>query len=133
MSAPPLSRIDHFVLTVADIDATVAFYETALGMRAERFEAADGTIRTALTFGAQKINLHQQGREFEPKALTPTPGSADFCLISDAPTEAWQAHLAACGVGVEDGPVPRTGATGPLVSLYLRDPDGNLVEIARPA
>ena len=132
MQAPPLARIDHFVLTVADIDATCAFYETALGMQAERFAAADGTTRTALKFGAQKINLHQRGREFEPKALSPAPGSADFCLISDAPAEAWLAHLTACGIAIEDGPVPRTGATGPLVSIYLRDPDGNLVEIARP-
>ena len=132
MPAPALSRIDHFVLTVADIDATLAFYTSVLGMEAQRFEAADGTTRFALAFGAQKINLHQQGREFEPKAKAPTPGSADFCLISEAPTEAWQAHFAALGVAVEDGPVPRTGATGPLVSLYLRDPDWNLVEVSRP-
>ncbi|MGG7566438.1 VOC family protein [Rhodovulum sp. DZ06] len=133
MPAPSLSCIDHFVLTVASIDAACAFYRDALGMEVERFAAADGTTRTALRFGAQKINLHQAGAEFDPKALRPTPGSGDFCLVSDAPTGAWQAHFHALGVAIEDGPVKRTGARGPLVSLYVRDPDGNLVEIARPA
>lgn len=132
-TAPALAGLDHFVLTVASIDAACAFYGEVLGMEVLRFEAADGTIRTALAFGRQKINLHQAGAEFDPKAVRPTPGSGDFCLLSNAPTEAWQAQFAAHGVPVEDGPVRRTGATGPLVSLYIRDPDGNLVEVARPA
>lgn len=131
--APPLLRIDHFVLTVASVARTAAFYRDALGMEVETFRPADGSLRTALTFGAQKINLHEAGREFDPKAAAPTPGSGDFCLISDAPTDDWLAHFNAAGVALEDGPTARTGATGPLVSLYVRDPDGNLVEIARPA
>lgn len=133
MTAPALARLDHFVLTVASIPRSVAFYVAALGMEEERFRVADGSFRTALRFGPHKINLHEAGREFDPKAVAPTPGSGDFCLISEAPAEAWLAHFAALGVAVEDGPVPRTGACGPLVSLYLRDPDGNLVEISRPA
>ncbi|MFQ5624146.1 MAG: VOC family protein [Paracoccaceae bacterium] len=125
-----MTGLDHFVLTVGDIDATVAFYTRVLGMTPERFDAADGTTRAALKFGAQKINLHRQGREFEPKARTPTPGSADFCLLTDAPLDDWRLHLLSEGVAVEAGPVRRTGARGPITSLYLRDPDGNLVEIA---
>ena len=97
-----------------------------LGMRAETC----GPGRTALHFGTQKINLHQAGREFDPKALRPTPGSGDLCFITPVPLTEVQAHLAACGVAILDGPVWRTGAAGPLQSLYLRDPDGNLIEIA---
>ena len=89
-----------------------------------------GDGRTALGFGNQKINLHQAGREFEPKAERPTPGSGDFCLITQVPMDAVCAHLTAQGIAIEDGPVPRTGATGALLSVYVRDPDGNLVEIA---
>lgn len=122
--------IDHFVLTVADIDATCAFYERALGMRAERFETADGALRTALIFGRQKINLHPAGREYEPKAARPTPGSGDFCLLTEEPVAEAAARLVGLGIPVEEGPVPRTGATGRLLSIYLRDPDDNLVEIA---
>jgi catechol 2,3-dioxygenase-like lactoylglutathione lyase family enzyme len=131
--APPLTRIDHFVLTVASVARAAAFYRDVLGMGVETFRPADGSVRTALTFGAQKINLHEAGREFDPKAAAPTPGSGDFCLISAAPTDDWVAHFNAVGLVLEDGPVARTGATGPLVSLYVRDPDGNLVEIARQA
>ncbi|NNK79129.1 MAG: VOC family protein [Litoreibacter sp.] len=125
-----LTRLDHLVLTVRDPDATIAFYEGALGMEAEVFTAADGTRRTALKLGIQKINLHQAGAEFEPKAETATPGSADLCFLTEEPLETWQAHLKANGVTVIEGPVPRTGATGPLRSLYLRDPDGNLIEVS---
>ncbi len=125
-----VSALDHFVLTVASIPATVDFYTRVLGMTAEEFRAADGSARVALKFGAQKINLHEAGREFDPKAAAPTPGSGDFCLLTDTPLEAWLTHLAAEGAAVESGPVARTGATGPIRSIYLRDPDGNLVEIA---
>lgn len=121
-----IDRIDHFVLTVRDIAATVSFYERALGMRLVTF----GAGRKALAFGRQKINLHEAGREFEPKARVPTPGSADFCLVTERPLDEVARHLAACGVPIEEGPVPRTGATGPIRSLYIRDPDGNLVEIS---
>jgi catechol 2,3-dioxygenase-like lactoylglutathione lyase family enzyme len=125
-----VTSLDHLVLTVADIGATVSFYTMVLGMRAERFHPADGSTRTALTFGAQKINLHQAGAEFDPKAATPTPGSADLCFLTDGPLDDWQAHFAAHGVEVEEGPVARTGATGPILSLYLRDPDGNQIEVS---
>lgn len=121
-----IDRVDHFVLTVASIDATCDFYSNVLGM--EVVEFAGG--RKALVFGAQKINLHQRGKEFEPKALTPTPGSGDFCLISAVPIEEVVAHLESCGVKIEEGIVPRTGATGSIKSVYLRDPDQNLVEIS---
>jgi catechol 2,3-dioxygenase-like lactoylglutathione lyase family enzyme len=128
--APRLTSLDHLVLTVADIDASVAFYTDVLGMSAEAFNSADGSRRWALKIGVQKINLHRAGAEFEPKAAHPGPGTADLCFLSDVSLANWKAHLAAQGVTVEDGPVPRTGATGPLTSIYLRDPDGNLIEIS---
>jgi catechol 2,3-dioxygenase-like lactoylglutathione lyase family enzyme len=121
-----IGRIDHFVLTVRDIEATCAFYSRVLGMEVVSF----GEGRTALRFGAQKINLHQAAREFEPKALHPTPGSGDFCLISDVPLAEAIAHIRSSGVAIEEGPVRREGAQGPMESVYLRDPDGNLVEIS---
>ncbi|NBR53084.1 MAG: VOC family protein [Rhodobacteraceae bacterium] len=129
---PSVVALDHLVLTVADIDATVAFYEKALGMTAERFEVADGTTRTALKFGRQKINLHPAGAEFAPHAERPTRGSADLCFLSAEPLADWQTHLESLGIAIEEGAVQRTGATGPILSLYLRDPDGNLVEISNP-
>ena len=121
-----IARLDHFVLTVASIDTTCAFYSKVLGMEIVTFAGG----RKALSFGAQKINLHESGREFEPKAVRPTPGSGDFCLIADRPIEEVVAHLDACGVQIEEGIVDRTGATGPIRSVYLRDPDDNLVEIS---
>lgn len=127
---PHVTSLDHLVLTVGDIACTVAFYEDTLGMRAERFTPADGTTRVALLFGAQKINLHETGKEFEPKAAQVQPGSADLCFLSDEPLAVWMAHLAAMDIVLEDGPVQRTGATGPILSIYLRDPDGNLIEIS---
>lgn len=127
---PKLKSLDHLVLTVSDLSATVTFYSQVLGMRAERFHPADGSTRWALEFGRQKINLHQSGAEFEPKARTVTPGSADLCFLSDVPLEDWQAHLVEKGIEVEQGPIARTGATGPIRSLYVRDPDGNLLEIS---
>ena len=127
---PKLTALDHLVLTVADVDATVAFYRDVLGMAVQTFDAADGSRRIALTFGAQKINLHPADRPFDPKAARPTPGSADLCLLTADALADWQAHLAQAGVAVIDGPVRRTGATGPIRSIYLRDPDGNLIEIA---
>ena len=130
---PGVKALDHLVLTVRDIAVTSAFYTDVLGMRAEVFRAADGTRRVALKFGAQKINLHEAGREFAPHARCPLPGTADLCFFSDTPLEAWIARLRAGGVTHELGPVPRTGATGPIRSIYLRDPDGNLIEISNPA
>lgn len=127
---PALSALDHFVLTVADIPTTVQFYENVLGMRPETFTTATGETRQALLFGRAKINLHQQGREFEPKAARPTPGSADLCFLTQSPLRDWERKLAAANVTIEEGPVPRTGAAGPLMSLYIRDPDQNLIEIS---
>ena len=121
-----IDRLDHFVLTVASIEECCAFYSQVLGMEIETF----GEGRTALRFGRQKINLHQKGREFEPKAATPTAGSGDFCLITDTPLPQVIEHLKACRVEVEEGPVDRTGAAGPIKSVYFRDPDGNLVEVS---
>ena len=121
-----INRLDHLVLTVADIEATCAFYTGVLGMEVVTF----GEGRKALSFGAQKINLHQAGKEFEPKSQHPTPGSADLCFISDTPLDAVAVHLEACGVAIEEGIVPRTGATGPIQSIYIRDPDQNLIEIS---
>ncbi len=127
---PSVASLDHLVLTVADIGATVSFYTGVLGMRAETFQPADGTTRTALVFGAQKINLHLAGDEFEPRARDPRPGSGDLCFLTETPLDDWHAHLERHGVAVELGPVERTGATGPIVSIYLRDPDGNLIELS---
>ena len=129
---PNLDTLDHLVLTVADPAATAAFYETVLGMRREIFHPADGTTRIALKFGAQKINLHAAETPFAPHAERPAPGSADLCFLTSAPLEAWQAHLDEQTVPVICGPVARTGATGPIRSIYIRDPDGNLIEIAVP-
>jgi catechol 2,3-dioxygenase-like lactoylglutathione lyase family enzyme len=121
-----VSRVDHFVLTVRSIEATCDFYSRVLGMEVERF----GDGRTALRFGRQKINLHEAGKEFEPKAQRPVPGSGDFCLVTDVPLERVVEHLGSCGVGIVEGPVDRTGAEGGIYSVYLRDPDGNLVEVS---
>ncbi len=127
---PTLASLDHLVLTVSNIDATVAFYRDVLGMEVEVFTPADGTRRTALKFGGQKINLHVAGAEFKPHANHPLPGSADLCFLSPTRIETWQTHLASRHIKIEQGPVARTGATGPLLSIYLRDPDHNLIEIA---
>lgn len=124
-----VDSLDHLVLTVRDIDATIAFYETTLGMRTQTF----GDGRKALAFGDQKINLHQAGREFEPKAAAPTPGSADLCFLTAEPLAEVVSHLQARGVPVVEGPIARTGSTGPIRSVYIRDPDGNLIEIANRA
>ena len=121
-----IGRLDHLVLTVADIGRTCDIYRDVLGMSVETF----GAGRTALKFGAQKFNLHQAGREFEPKAARPTPGSADLCLIATTPLDSVVAHLDAKGVAIEEGPVSRTGATGPITSVYFRDPDQNLIEVS---
>lgn len=123
-----IDRIDHVVLTVADVEATCEFYARVLGMTPVTF----GAGRRALTFGQQKINLHPAGRELEPKAAAPTPGSGDLCFITDTPLDVVEAHLRASGLALlEGGQTPRTGATGPIRSLYFRDPDGNLIEVSR--
>lgn len=121
-----IDRIDHLVLTVADLDQTVAFYSTALGMDPVTF----GDGRRALAFGRQKLNLHRAGGEFEPKANRPTPGSVDVCLIVAEPLDEVVRQLAAADVDIEEGPVQRTGATGSITSVYIRDPDANLIELS---
>lgn len=128
-----ITALDHLVLTVHDLEATLEFYTAGLGMVAETFVPSDGSTRFALKFGQQKINLHPAAAPFEPKARKATPGSADLCFLTAEPLEAWLAHLAQQSIAVELGPVARTGATGPIRSIYLRDPDGNLIEISEPA
>ncbi|BBP02085.1 VOC family protein [Sulfuriferula nivalis] len=121
-----IDSLDHLVLTVKDIHVTTAFYSSALGMDIITF----GGSRKALSYGTQKINLHQHGKEFEPKAQLPTPGSADLCFITSVPIPDVVSHLASCNITVIEGPVQRTGATGPILSVYFRDPDMNLIEVA---
>jgi catechol 2,3-dioxygenase-like lactoylglutathione lyase family enzyme len=121
-----IDSLDHLVLTVTDIEITCGFYARALGMKVISFNGG----RKALQFGSQKLNLHQQGSEFEPKAMHPTPGSADLCFITSIPLAEVAKHLAASAVTVLEGPVRRTGAMEPILSLYFRDPDLNLIEIS---
>jgi len=121
-----LSRIDHIVLTVREIQTTVQFYESVLGMHSETF----GAGRVALKFGQQKINLHEYGKEFEPRAHKPLPGSEDLCFITDTSIPVAMDHVRKMQVDILEGPVSRTGAIGKIVSFYFRDPDLNLIEIA---
>lgn len=121
-----IDRLDHLVLTVANIDRTCDFYQRVLGMEVVTFQGN----RKALKFGQQKINLHQAGHEFEPKALAPTPGSGDLCLITSTPMPEVLAHLQKNGVSIEIEPSERTGATGKIFSVYFRDPDQNLIEVS---
>lgn len=121
-----IHHIDHIVLTVRNIEKTVQFYETVLGMKEETF--SDG--RVALKFGNHKINLHETGKEFEPKADAPTPGSADICFITDIDLSIAIDHIKNKGVHILVGPVKRSGAIGQIMSLYFRDPDGNLIEVS---
>jgi catechol 2,3-dioxygenase-like lactoylglutathione lyase family enzyme len=120
-----VDRIDHLVLTVQNIEATCDFYMRVLGMQVVTF----GNDRKALQFGQQKINLHEAGKEFEPKAMKPTPGSGDICFITSVPLKEVIEHIRSCGVEIVEGPVRRTGAIGLIESVYVRDPDRNLVEV----
>jgi catechol 2,3-dioxygenase-like lactoylglutathione lyase family enzyme len=121
-----IDRIDHIVITAFDVERTIDFYSRVMGMEPITFAGG----RRGLAFGRQKINLHQSGREYEPKALKPTPGSMDLCFVSESPLVDVIAELKANGVVIADGPVPKTGALGPMMSVYFRDPDGNLIEIS---
>ena len=121
-----IDRFDHFVLTVNDIDASIQFYTSVLGMQLETF----GEGRKALKFAAQKLNLHQRGEEFSPNAKHAGVGTADICFITSIPLEAVQTHLESLGVDIELGIVERTGAQGAICSIYIRDPDGNLIELS---
>ena len=121
-----VDALDHLVLTVRSIPESIAFYRRVLGMGAQEFKPG----RFALHFGQQKINLHQAGAEFEPKASQPLPGSADLCFIVATPLDAVIEQLHGLGVAIHEGPVMRTGAQGPIRSIYLRDPDLNLIELS---
>jgi len=125
-----IASIDHLVLTTADEALCVDFYTRVLGMRLEAFTGSDRQHRKAFVFGRQKINLHFKGREFAPRAHLPVPGSVDLCLIADRPLDQVIEHLAVLSWPILEGPVARTGAVGPIRSVYLRDPDLNLIEIA---
>ena len=124
-----IDHLDHIVLTTAHTEQCIDFYTRVLGMTFERF----GEGRMALKFGEQKINLHEKGKEFEPKATLAAPGTLDVCFIASVRLEDVIARLAACNVPIIEGPVMKTGAQGPIRSVYVRDPDGNLVEISERA
>lgn len=128
---PEIIDLDHLVLTAKDLSKTIAFYRDALGMRLESFTTPSGETRQALLFGARKINLHAAANPYAPHAAQPAPGALDLCFLTKTPLAEWQAHLAAQSVEILQGPVPRTGAKGPITSIYIRDPDGNLIEIAK--
>jgi catechol 2,3-dioxygenase-like lactoylglutathione lyase family enzyme len=121
-----IERIDHLVLTVQDIAVTCDFYSRVLGVQAVTL----GDGRKALQFGQQKINLHERGKESEPKAMRPTPGSGDICFMTRVPLRQVMDHITSCGVEMIEGPVKRAGAVGPIESIYVRDPDGNLIEVS---
>lgn len=123
-----IDSLDHLVLTVKDIKTTADFYCQVLGMEV----ISVGGERQALSFGSQKINLHKHGHEFEPKAWRPVPGSADLCFLTSVPLAEVVNHISSCGVSVIEGPVQRTGALGPILSVYFRDPDMNLIEVSNP-
>jgi catechol 2,3-dioxygenase-like lactoylglutathione lyase family enzyme len=126
-----ITSIDHIVMTAADPDATIAFYCDVLGMELQTFQPADGSpARRALCFGNQKINLHDAASPYVPHARQPVAGAVDLCFLSEMPIADWQARFADHGIELEHGPVEKTGAAGPLWSVYIRDPDGNLVEIS---
>lgn len=123
-----IDHLDHLVLTAVDVEATVDFYTRVLGMQLQRF----GDGRMAFSFGNQKINLHERGKEFEPKAHLPVPGALDLCFIASIPLQQVIARLNEAQWPIIEGPVLRTGATGPIRSVYVRDPDLNLIEISEP-
>ena len=126
-----ISHLDHLVLTTANAAACIDFYTRVMGMSLETFTSGKPPVeRQAFRFGNQKINLHLKGKEFEPKALVPTPGALDLCFVASLPLREVIEHIQACDWPLVEGPVRRTGATGPILSIYLRDPDGNLIEIS---
>lgn len=125
-----IDRIDHIVLTVTDIETTTRFYEKAFGFEREFFRGPEGQPRHAIRFGQMKINLQDRETDTPTKARVPTIGSGDFCLITSVPLDQLIAHLKAQGIAIDTGPVSRRGALGPLRSIYVRDPDGNLIEAA---
>ena len=126
-----IHSIDHIVMQAVDVLDTIKFYTEILGMTHSEFQPpTGGPVRQSLHFGAQKINLHDAGSPFRPHAKTPAAGSVDLCFITQQPLSDWQQHFSNFGIVIEDGPVRKTGANGPLLSIYIRDPDGNLIEIS---
>lgn len=127
-----LDRLDHLVLTVSSVDQSCKFYSTVLGCKVIRFDSSDGRERYALQIGdrLQKINLHAAAHPFQPAAKAPQPGSADLCFITSTPIKAVIEHFTSLDVQIIEGPVQRTGTLGPILSVYIRDPDGNLIEVA---
>ena len=126
-----IQTIDHIVMQSADLAETTGFYTKILGMTYSEFQPpTGGPVRQSLHFGTQKINLHDAGSPFQPHARNPAAGSVDLCFITKQPLGDWQQHLASCGIDIQDGPVYKTGANGALLSIYIRDPDGNLIEIS---
>lgn len=131
MEKPEIQSIDHIVMQAADVPETIRFYTKILGMTHSEFQPpTGGPLRQSLHFGVQKINLHDAESPFLPHARNPAAGSVDLCFITQQPLGDWQQHLANCGVVIEDGPICKTGANGPILSIYIRDPDGNLIEIS---
>ena len=129
-----IGRLDHLVLTTTDVDACIAFYGDVLGMEVRRFVGGQPPVeRLAVQVGDQKINIHEHGRELSPHASRPTPGSLDLCFLADRPLDEVIDTLGRAGIPIEEGPALRTGAVGPIRSVYVRDPDLNLVEISEPA
>ncbi len=127
-----LENIDHVVITVKDLNKTIDFYTNILGMKLEKFLSSldNNQIRYAASFGSQKINFHEEKKPFKPNALNPSSGSMDICFISKNKINDWVYHLVKKGINIEIGPEKKTGALGPILSIYIRDPDFNLIEIS---
>ena len=127
-----LEKIDHVVITVKDLNKTIDFYTNILGMKLEEFSSSsdNNQIRYALSFGSLKINIHEEKKTIQPNALNPSSGSMDICFISKNKINDWVHHLVKKGINIEIGPEKKTGALGPILSIYIRDPDFNLIEIS---
>ena len=127
-----LEKIDHVVITVKNLNKTIDFYTNILGMKLEEFTSSldNDQIRYAVSFGSQKINIHEEKKPIKPNALNPSSGSMDICFISQNKINDWMNHLEKKGINIEIGPEKKTGALGPILSIYIRDPDFNLIEIS---
>ncbi len=126
-----LEKIDHVVITVKDLNKTIDFYTNTLGMKLEKFSSSlNNQIRYAVSFGSQKINIHEENKPLKPNALNPSSGSMDICFISQNKINDWMHHLEKKEINIEIGPEQKTGALGPILSIYIRDPDFNLIEIS---
>ena len=123
--------IDHILLNINDMEKTISFYRDVMGMTVKEFQPVDGgETRKSLSFGNQKINLHHVKSPYKPHAKNSLSGTIEICFLSSTPLEKWESIFLKNGIEIEDGPVKKTGATGPIMSLYIRDPDKNLIEIS---